>query len=358
MTLRVAIDARRALWMGHTGIGRYVRNLLEHGAVDPAVELVALTARGQCPPAGGQAIRPGLSQAGRIVWEQLSVPARVARGRFDALHLPWYEGSPAAPVGVVLTIQDLHTLHAPREYAPAFRAYYNGLLRLLVRRAAVVVVPSRSTAADVAAAWPRAAPRIRVSPYGHDSALVGARGESGAPLGSTGRILYCGGYGPRKRLDVVVDAFSQVLHRQPGARLQLTGDVPSDVLARCAELGVMASLDRLGRVSDAALREAFAAADACVYVSDHEGFGFPALEALTAGVPLVATRSSSIPEIAGDAAALVEPGDAPATAGALERALAAGADVRAEVERGRERALGFTWARCWNEHAAAYAEAA
>lgn len=354
----VAVDARRAVWMPGTGIGRYAGQICRQGT-GRAVQVVPVVAQGQALP-GAAVVGPGLGQLQRIAWEQFTLPRAARREGWDVIHAPYYETAVASRVRVVVTIQDLHTIHSAHEYAAAFRLYYNSVLRVLARRAALVIVPSQATADDVAALWPRLQPRLRVIPYGHDEALLRvAAGRTAPALGEAPpTVLYTGGYGARKRLDVLIDAFAQVAQADGRARLVLVGRVPDDVAGLVERAGIAARTDRPGFVSEEELRAAYAAAAVAVYPSEHEGFGFPALEALTAGVPLVASGTSSIPEITGACAALTEPGDVDAVAAGILEALARPAAVQQRVEAGLERAAGFSWDRCRAAHDAVYLEVA
>lgn len=356
--LRVALDARRAAWMPHTGIGRYVGELLRHAHLDHRIEFVGLLAAGQQPVQGEVSwlrLGPALSAPGRLVWEQLSEPYAVRRSSADVIHLPWHEGSPAPGAPLVLTVQDVVALTRGATRSRTF-AYYRRLLRILAPRARRVIVPSRATAKDLCVLG--VAPnRVRVIPYGHDPRLLGLR-ASGPQLGATQTILYCGGYGARKRLDVLLKAMGSVAEWHPEAHLVLVGSVPCDIRRLVSDLGLEQHVRMPGRISDSELRGLYANADACVYPSEHEGFGFPVLEALTAGVPLVASDASSVPEIAGGIGWLVPPGEPAAFADALREVLAAGPSVLDRVAQGSLRAEGFSWATCIAAHADVYLEAA
>jgi len=193
-------------------------------------------------------------------------------------------------------------------------------------------------------------------PYGHDASLIGARRATG-PLGSTKIVLYAGGYGPRKRVEVAIEGMRRVVKILPTARLVLVGDPPLTIRRLIRELRLDDHVEMPGRINDSQLRLRYSMADAAVYCSEYEGFGFPALDALSAGVPLVACRSSSIPELVGDCAWLVPVGDALAVADALVDVLQGSSHVESRTEAGVRRARQFTWWRTWHAHVQVYREA-
>jgi glycosyltransferase involved in cell wall biosynthesis len=352
--IRVALDARRAAWMPATGIGRYAGLLVEHRRELDSVELVPFGARGQSSP-GWRIVPPGLTQLERAVWEQASFP--LATRRFDVLHLPYYEGSPLARAAVIVNVHDLHTLADPRSYSWAFRAYYNSLLRLLVRRATLVLTGSQASVEAISALFPRMSARLRLVPYAYDELLRGAR-RGGSPLGSNGTVLYTGGYGPRKRVEVLIDGFAELRRRELTTRLVLTGNPPQEIRARVADRLDADAVELPGRVAVEELVGLYGRADVLAYPSAYEGFGYPALEALVAGVPLVAADSPSVREIVGDCGTLVPPDDPGALADGLAHALAASGEVREAVERGLTRAERYSPKAMVEAHARAYAEAA
>lgn len=114
---------------------------------------------------------------------------------------------------------------------------------------------------------------------------------------------------------------------------------------------------RPGYVDDAALDAALRNASALVYPSRYEGFGFPPLQAMAAGVPVVATAAGAVPEVVGDGALLTAPGDVDGLAGAIARVLDGGAGIEALVERARRWSDRFTWTACAEGLASLYADA-
>ena len=114
---------------------------------------------------------------------------------------------------------------------------------------------------------------------------------------------------------------------------------------------------RPGYLDDASLADTLRGAAVLAYPSRYEGFGFPPLQAMAAGVPVVATAAGAVPEVVGDGAWLVDTGDGDALADRLVRALAGGPDVEALVARGLARCEQFSWDRCAEGLAGLYRDA-
>ena len=123
---------------------------------------------------------------------------------------------------------------------------------------------------------------------------------------------------------------------------------------KVSELGLERRVKWLGRVSSAEMPALFASASLVVYPSFYEGFGFPPLEAMAVGTPVVAANRGSLPEVLGDGALLVDPADERALAEAIEAVLTK-PDLRAELQaKGKRRAGLYTWENCADQTVAAY----
>jgi len=172
-------------------------------------------------------------------------------------------------------------------------------------------------------------------------------------------VLSIGTLEPRKNLPHLVAAFAAIGRDLPDLRLVLAGpDGPArpDVDAAIARLepGTAARVIIAGPVSDAGRRALLDDASVLAYPSIYEGFGFPALEAMTVGAPVVAARAGAIPEVAGDAALLVEPTDVAQLADAIERVVTDDATRRELIARGRDRVREFSWEDSARSLAACY----
>jgi glycosyltransferase involved in cell wall biosynthesis len=254
----------------------------------------------------------------------------------------------------VVTVHDLAFLrHADTVSAATLR--YRTLVPRSVGRAAMVLCPARSTAADVAAEYGLAPDRIMATPLG-----VSDDWRTAQPLSAAGRaaiglpdryVLFVGTQEPRKRLPDLIAA-----HRAARAA---DNAVPPLVLAGPAGWGAQVDDQdsiRTGHLDADVLRSVVAGATCVVQPSIYEGFGLPVLEALACGVPVIATDLPVHREVAGDQATLVPVGDLDALASALVTACGRPADPVAAAGR-RAWAATFTWARCAEQTIDAYRRA-
>ncbi len=243
----------------------------------------------------------------------------------------------------MLTVLDVVPWRFPDEGLPPSDA------AATARRAAVVICPSHFSASEITAQLGVAHPVV--IPLGVNREFFASTPLSENELDDLGIrvpfILHAGGCTLRKNLAGLAAAWPLVRAARPDTMLALMGP-PNERRDRLfAELpGTV----RSGRVDDETVRGVMAAAAAVVVPSTYEGFGLPALEGMAAGVPVVVARRSSLPEVCGDAAYLVEP-DGPGLAEGLLAALERGADTEAMIERGRRRAAEFTWEASATAHA-------
>jgi glycosyltransferase involved in cell wall biosynthesis len=256
----------------------------------------------------------------------------------------------------VLTVHDLTCVRYP-ELCTRDTLQYPRLIRRALARGAVVHAVSEHVADDVRAYFDVPSDRV-VTIYAGLVPTAGGNVERGHRLAGGNRyVLALGTIEPRKNLPALVRAFDLIAGREHDLRLVVAGPDGWGRDAFVAARDAARSRDRivrLGYVSDEDRPDLLAGASVYAYPSLYEGFGHPPLEAMAAGVPVVAARAGALPEVLGDAALLVEPADVDELAAALERAVG-DTELRACLaERGLDRAGGFTWDRAASEFAVLY----
>ena len=280
----------------------------------------------------------------RRLWSQVRLPVALAGVRPDLLFVPGH-AIPFAWTGrAVAVVHDLAFERFPDAYAGPQRLYLQATTRWAVSRSKLLIAVSESTRNDLVSLYGANPDRIRVVPHGGgDTPHV--RPASASQLGELGLagdfVLQVGRIEARKNQVAALAAVERV----PGLTLAVAGPEIDSGLA--AKLRASRSCRVLGRVDDATLELLYTRAKAVVVPSLYEGFGLPVLEAMSRGQVVVAARTSSLPEVGGDAVLYVDdPGDVAAFAGVLQQAVAGGDARAALTRRAVKHAREFTWDRC------------
>jgi glycosyltransferase involved in cell wall biosynthesis len=312
-------------------------------------------------PAGVRtATRPVPARLVRWLWRRANHPT-IERwtGPVDVVHGTNYVGPPAR-VPVVVSVYDLTFLERPELADPATHAN-TGLIRRALDRGAVVHTTSDYVGARVVDTFGVPADRVvRVYPglptVGHGDPEGGRR-----VAGSERYVLFVGTIESRKNLPALVRAFDCVAAGDPSLRLVLAGQPGGAAGAVADAVRAARHGDRVtmpGYVDIATRLDLLAGSNLLAFPSHDEGFGYPPLEAMAAGVPVVAANAGSLPEVLGDAALLVEPNDVEALADAMERALTDAALRDVLVDRGLRQAQRYDWDTTARELVALYARLA
>jgi glycosyltransferase involved in cell wall biosynthesis len=292
-------------------------------------------------------IRPERGASGhiaRLVWTQTRLRRLVRRHKPTALLNLMPEGLLVSPVPQVTVIHDVLPLHYPEEY-PRQQYYFRHYVPAVLRSSRRIIVSSESTRRDIRRFYPRVPEgRLEVVMLGYDATRFtpsAAARPAGKPY-----ALYLGNVMPHKNLVRIVDAFAAA-RRRVDCRLVMRGTgKPHNVDAvrrRIDDLGVAADIDWQPYADGAALPGLYRGARALLLPSLYEGFGLTALEAMACGTPVLTSSVSSMPEVVGDAAVLVDPLDTTAIAGGLERLMTDDALVASLQARGLSRAKLFSW---------------
>lgn len=368
--LRVALDATPLVTLSgqRSGVGTFVAGALEALAARADLDVVAyaLTFRGrrvwrEVLPDG---VRPvGIAvpaRAVRAAWLRSSLPPlEWFAGRADVAHGTSFVAPPVRRGGAVVTVHDLTPVRFP-ELVEADAAGFPSLVNAAVARGAFVHTPSRFVADEVVELLGVPAERVVAVAHGTPSVAGGDATRGRVAAGAERYVLAIGTIEPRKAYPDLVRAFAAVAADDPELRLLVAGRQGwgSDAYAHAVAAlphDIRLRVRATGWLADAERDDLLAGAAVLAYPSRYEGFGLPPLEAMAAGVPVVASDAGSLPEVLGTAATLVPVGDVDALAAALAAALALdGRDRDAVVAAGRAHAATFTWTACADGLAALY----
>jgi glycosyltransferase involved in cell wall biosynthesis len=359
------------------GAGQYTMHLASALSRRPDLELVLIGRRGDRerwtqPASGARLVSAAPRQRPvRLAWEQLALPGLVRRLEASVHHGPHYTMPEHSSVPMVVTVHDLSFFEAPQWHDRSKVVLFRRAIRVAARRATAVVCPSQATA-DQLARWCRVDAELFVAHHGvdgerfsphedepdADAAILGgvdARLGDGRPY-----LVFVGTLEPRKDVPSLVHAFHRVADRHPEALLVLAGGDgwgASAVDQAIAATSTGPRVVRTGYVADAVIPVLLRSAVAAVYPALYEGFGLPALEALSCGTPLITTSGTAMEEVAGDAATLVPPGDVAGLAEALDAVLGSGTTASGERDRRRRAGLKIAAAHTWDESANRHVEA-
>jgi alpha-1,3-rhamnosyl/mannosyltransferase len=362
--MRIGIDGR-ALRDDFPGIGRYIHNVA--AAMQPLLDGDTLAVLHDPRVKSRYDLDALASQPGvelvplplslRALSQQWKLP-RLLRGLgLDLFHTPYYlTAYRGLPCPMVLTLYDLIPIVYPASmYSPLDRLIYRSAVHLAVRRASRVIVCSQATRSDLMRFLGVPEERIAVIP------AAAAPVFSPAPEAKVRRvrelyrvppryILHVGINKPHKNLLVLLEAYHAYYTRTPAesrASLVLAGEHdPRYVSPRrwAAQLGLARSVLALGKVPDEDLRALYSGATCFAFPSLYEGFGLPVLEAMACGAPVICSSSSSLPEVASDAAILLSPGDVGAWTKTITRLLEDSTLQASLRSQGLQRAGQFSWA--------------
>jgi glycosyltransferase involved in cell wall biosynthesis len=353
--MRVAIDARK---IHDFGIGTYIRNLLRHLArVDHTSEFVLLCGEADLGVAAqlGPNFRAVLEPSPNYsIREQVHVPWVLRREKPDVYHAPHY----VLPAGVrcpsVVTIHDCIHLMFP-QYLPNRLAYAYARAQMwsAARRSDCILTVSEASKRDILHLFNVPPEKIVVVYNAIDSHFsVTPSEEAVARVRERYQldhqfVLYVGNIKPHKNLVRLIEAFDELRRNDlEDLKLLIIGDQISKTpaLRRAVHRHKLHKHVRfLGYLSDDQLAILYRLAAVFVFPSLYEGFGLPPLEAMASGTPVVTSNVSSLPEVVGDAAVLVDPYDVDAIVDGLRRVLTNPAMAAEMRRKGIERAREFSW---------------
>lgn len=331
--MRVLLDTTYARH-GRSGTAVYLECLAAALRAEGVDVVEAANERRRAPAGGGAGSARNLALD--EWWTQVELPRLAAGARADVLHHPLPALALRAPCPQVVTLHDLAFERLPEHFSPGFRRWASRSHRRAARGADAVVCVSQTTRRDARARWGLDDARIVVAPHGPGQPLHVRRA-------ALEHFLYIGDDEPRKNLALLLEAYA--CYRASAAPRPLA-----------LVLAGSASSDREGVrcVREPDIAELLGATGALVHPALHEGFGFTPLEAMSAGVPVIAARSPGLAETCGEAVRYVDPYSVADLATALLE-VATDSALRADLAaRGTARAREFSWAASARAHIAAY----
>ena len=345
--VRILLDYRPAL-RERTGVGEYAHEMAAALArrLTPSDQLVLFSSSwkdrlpASAPPGTHVDVRVPVRVLNTL-WHRIGAPA-VERfsGPVDVAHAFHPLLIPTRRAAQVVTIHDLDFLDHPERTRREIRRDYPALAAAHARRAAAVVAVSAFTAAEVERRL--GVPRERIVVCGSGAPAWRPR-PAPAPRGP---ILFMGTLEPRKNVGALLQAYAELLNGPEPPPLCLVGgatDAAAGWLRAMDEPPLAGRVRHLGYVADDRRYDLYAQASMLVLPSHLEGFGIPVLEAMTVGVPVIVSNRGALPEVAGDAAQIVEPEDVSGLAAAMRRYLDDPSAAAAATTRGFARARAYSW---------------
>jgi glycosyltransferase involved in cell wall biosynthesis len=307
----------------------------------------------------------------RILWEQLLLPWQLSVHRVDLLHGLAYAVPVACACSVVVTVHDLTFFRFPDTLPPLRRVYLRAATRSATRRALRVIAVSRQTRDDLVQYLDVPAEKVDVVHNGVAESFHPAPAEEVALFrqrrGLPRRfLLFLGTLEPRKNVVSLLEAFAGWREQagrdggQEGIKLVVAGAKGwyfERIFARAEQLGLGDEVLFPGFLPAGELPWWYRAADCFIYPSVYEGFGLPVLEAMACGTPVITSSVSSLPEVAGSAAIMVDPQDVPALAEAIGRVVRDAGLREMMRHAGLQQAARFSWDQAAAQTATVYRQA-
>lgn len=359
----------------NAGVSQYIYQVLTHLQAAGPVERITAFVGPAARPASLR-LRAGVTlcptnlpterPAVRILWEQVLQPPVLAAHGIDLLHSPVNVLPLLLPTPAVLTIHDLSFLRFPATFSPAKRRYQAAMTSFSARRARLVLTDSEHTRRDVIALLGVPPDRVRTVYPGVTEHYRPAAPAAIEAFRRRHRLperffVHVGTLQPRKNLERLIAAFARFKRASglPHALLLIGGKgwLYAGLQQQVRREAVEDSVHFVGFAAPEDVPLWYAAAEAMVFPSLYEGFGFPIVEAMACGTPVLSSTAACLPEAAGQAAELFDPFDVEALAHVMLR-IAADPERRRELRRlGFAQAAQFTWERTAQAVLSSYGDA-
>ncbi|MEP7286199.1 MAG: glycosyltransferase family 1 protein [Chloroflexota bacterium] len=365
MTKTIGIDYTPAYEQGG-GIGRYVRELVaalaeQDRKTDYRLFVAGANAK-PLPPLPGSNFHWAASRIPPIwfarLWQRARLPIPVEQwvGSVSLYHATDFVLPPTrSKTRTVLTVHDLSFARAPEAASPALRRYLDRVVPRSVQRADHVLADSQATKDDLIALYGVTPEKVEVllsgvnprfQPVRDPATLAAVRAKYA--IGTSPFILAVGTVQPRKNYERLIHALAALPAEHQAVHLVIAGGrgwLQAPIYAAVEKLGLSERVHFIGFADDADLPALYSAAHCTAFPSLYEGFGLPILESMACGTPVVTANVSSLVEVAGEAALLVDPHSTEQITAALARLLTDESLRSTLVAQGFEQASRFTWQR-------------
>ncbi len=371
----IGIDYTPAYEQGG-GIGRYVRELIAALAVQDTTQpyrlFVAGARRAALPPLPAANFRYAPTRLSPLslarLWQRarLPLPVEVFTGKLRLFHATDFVLPPTLPrTPTLLTVHDLSFARVPQSAAPRLKAYLEAVVPRSARRADHILADSAATKADLMDLYGIPEAKITVLYSGVSAAFTPIRAADAQAairakygIGDAPYVLAVGTVQPRKNYERLMQAMAALPTRFADLKLVIVGGrgwLEAPIHAQARALGERVRF--VGFADEADLPTLYSAAACVAFPSLYEGFGLPVLEGMACGVPVLTANVSSLPEVAGDAALLIDPYSVEAIRVGLIALLEEDSAARAaRLERGFAQAARFTWQAAAAQLKALYAQ--
>jgi glycosyltransferase involved in cell wall biosynthesis len=297
-------------------------------------------------------IEPGNGMSGIMghMWEQFVLPLHL-HGKL--LWSPANSG-PLAVSSQVITVHDISPVEHPEWFSGKYAMWYKFLYSRLLPRVRHIITISEYSKDRIQQFYGISSNRITVIPNGVGRNFMGHDGDNyeevrnAYNLGSKRYVLSVCSLEPRKNLKNLLDAWSRINSEiDDDIWLLLAGAKGSPAVFNTLDIkSVPERVQFLGHVSDAMLPSLYKHALLFIFISSYEGFGLPPLEAMASGTPLISSNTTSLPEVVGEAGLLVSPYDLDEIVDAMKKMITNGNLRNRLIDKGKQRAAGFTWDEC------------
>jgi len=370
----IAIDYTPAYDQGG-GIGRLVRDLITALSIEDSLTsyrlFVAGASRSQLPPPPGPNFTwhpvPLSAEWMARLWQRarLPLPVNWLTGHIDLYHATDFVLPPVSRgIKTILTVHDLSFVRVPETAAPNLRAYLNVVVPRSVLKADHIIADSQATKDDLCALYGTSPDKVtvllsgvdpRFAPVTNDTLLKSVRDRYS--IGEQPYIFCIGTVQPRKNYSRVIQALAQL--RAEGLDLQLViaggkGWLEDEMYRTLKDAQMQNYVHLIGFARDADLPALYSGAALTAFPSLYEGFGLPILESMACGTPVVTANVSSLPEVAGEAALLIDPYDVPDLTDAIRRLVTDDILRSTLIQRGYEQMKHSTWAKAARQLRAVY----